>query len=177
MDVLTFETCWAVNSEIIKQMTSSWSIFIQVFIGGFHLRAFLWHLSIVYKFHWVHKEIIVLLLSLERTRKPKVATRESGKYCPRFVCENKDLNSRCKVRRVSSNIRKLLCKDINVVTRLRRLFVKWVPSAHISRASSRTVTLRMCSDSYQFENPQTPFREIRVIFMFVPVRFNHVSLH
>ena len=30
MDVLTFETCWAVNSEIIKQVTSSWSVFIQV---------------------------------------------------------------------------------------------------------------------------------------------------
>ena len=29
MDVLTFETCWAVNSEIIKQVISSWSIFIQ----------------------------------------------------------------------------------------------------------------------------------------------------
>ena len=30
MDVLTSETCWAVNSEIIKQVTSSWSIFIQL---------------------------------------------------------------------------------------------------------------------------------------------------
>jgi len=30
MDVLTFETCWAVNSEIINQVTSSWSIFIQL---------------------------------------------------------------------------------------------------------------------------------------------------
>ena len=30
MDVLTFETCWAVNSEIIIQVTSSWSIFIQL---------------------------------------------------------------------------------------------------------------------------------------------------
>ena len=30
MDVLTFETCWAVNSEIIKQVTSSWSIFMQL---------------------------------------------------------------------------------------------------------------------------------------------------
>ena len=30
MDVLTFETWWAVNSEIIKQVTSSWSIFIQL---------------------------------------------------------------------------------------------------------------------------------------------------
>ena len=29
MDVLTFEACWEVNSEIIKQVTSSWSIFIQ----------------------------------------------------------------------------------------------------------------------------------------------------
>jgi len=30
MDVLTSETCWAVNNEIIKQVTSSWSIFIQL---------------------------------------------------------------------------------------------------------------------------------------------------
>jgi hypothetical protein len=30
MNVLTFETCWAVNSEIIKQVTSSWSIFVQL---------------------------------------------------------------------------------------------------------------------------------------------------
>jgi len=29
MDVLTFETCWAVNGEIIKRVTSSWSIFIE----------------------------------------------------------------------------------------------------------------------------------------------------
>ena len=29
MDVLTFETCWALNNEMIKQVTSSWSIFIQ----------------------------------------------------------------------------------------------------------------------------------------------------
>jgi len=30
MDVLTFETCWTVNSEIIKLVTSSWSLFIQI---------------------------------------------------------------------------------------------------------------------------------------------------
>jgi len=30
MDVLTFVTCRAVNSEIIKQVTQSWSIFIQL---------------------------------------------------------------------------------------------------------------------------------------------------
>ena len=28
MDVLTFETCWAVNSGMIKQVTSIWSIYI-----------------------------------------------------------------------------------------------------------------------------------------------------
>jgi len=33
MDVLTFETRCAVNSEIIKQVTSSWSIFIQLLSG------------------------------------------------------------------------------------------------------------------------------------------------
>ena len=31
MDVLTSETCWALNSEIKEQVTSSWSLFIQVF--------------------------------------------------------------------------------------------------------------------------------------------------
>jgi len=29
MDVLTSETCWALNNEIMKQVTSSWSLFIQ----------------------------------------------------------------------------------------------------------------------------------------------------
>jgi len=31
-DVLTSETCWALNNEIIKQVTSSWSLFIQLSI-------------------------------------------------------------------------------------------------------------------------------------------------
>ena len=30
MDVVTFETWWALNNEIIKQVTPSWSIFIQL---------------------------------------------------------------------------------------------------------------------------------------------------
>jgi len=30
MDVLTSETCWALNNEIIKQVISSWSLFIQL---------------------------------------------------------------------------------------------------------------------------------------------------
>jgi len=30
MDVLTSETCWALNNEIKKQVTSSWCLFIQL---------------------------------------------------------------------------------------------------------------------------------------------------
>ena len=30
MDVLTSETCWTLNNEIIKQVTSSWSLFIEL---------------------------------------------------------------------------------------------------------------------------------------------------
>jgi len=30
MDVLTSETCWTLNNEIIKQVTSSLSLFIQL---------------------------------------------------------------------------------------------------------------------------------------------------
>ena len=30
MDVLTSEICWALNNEIIKQMTSSWSVWIHI---------------------------------------------------------------------------------------------------------------------------------------------------
>jgi len=36
MDVLTSETCWAVNNEIIKQVTSSWSLFIQQTLYASH---------------------------------------------------------------------------------------------------------------------------------------------
>jgi len=35
MDVLTSETCRALNNEIIKQVTSSWSLFIQLFFCPF----------------------------------------------------------------------------------------------------------------------------------------------
>ena len=36
MDVLTFETCRAVNGEIIKKVTSSWSIFIQLLSSPYY---------------------------------------------------------------------------------------------------------------------------------------------
>jgi len=32
MDVLISKTCWALNNEIIKQLTSSWSIFIRLLL-------------------------------------------------------------------------------------------------------------------------------------------------
>jgi len=54
MDVLTSETCWALNNEIIKQVTSSWSLFIQQIsivsrwnlINSFVPRSFNIHFSI-----------------------------------------------------------------------------------------------------------------------------------
>jgi len=42
MDVLTSETCWALNNEIIKQVTSSWSLFIQLVSSVF---SFFWSLE------------------------------------------------------------------------------------------------------------------------------------
>ena len=45
MDVLTSETCWALNNEIIKQVTSSWSLFIP--LSGVRLR--LW--GLIYDIH------------------------------------------------------------------------------------------------------------------------------
>ena len=43
MDVLTFETYWALNNEIIKQVTSSWSIFIQLL---HYVNLVLWQLVV-----------------------------------------------------------------------------------------------------------------------------------
>ena len=37
MNILTFKTCSAVNSEIIKRVTSSWCIFIQVYLEFSHV--------------------------------------------------------------------------------------------------------------------------------------------
>ena len=48
MDVLTVETCWALNNEIIKQVTSSWCIFIQLFRK--HLYFETYHIIVVDKF-------------------------------------------------------------------------------------------------------------------------------
>jgi len=36
MDVLTSETCWALYKEIIKQVTSSWSLFTQLYIHTYN---------------------------------------------------------------------------------------------------------------------------------------------
>ena len=51
MNVLTVETCWAVNSEIIKQVTSSWSFFIQVSLTLFkswHWSCPIMHRTLIY---------------------------------------------------------------------------------------------------------------------------------
>ena len=41
MDVLTSETCWALNNEIIKQVTSSWSLYIQLVLLSFKTKHFI----------------------------------------------------------------------------------------------------------------------------------------
>ena len=46
MDVLTFETCWVVNGEIIKRVTSSWSIFIQLTRKYFFIKRFRQRLAV-----------------------------------------------------------------------------------------------------------------------------------
>ena len=40
MDVLTSETCWALNNEIKQQVTSSWSLFIQPIYMEFDIWVF-----------------------------------------------------------------------------------------------------------------------------------------
>ena len=46
MDVLTFETCWAVNSEIIKQVISRWSLFIQLLCKSrYQTETQSWHIN------------------------------------------------------------------------------------------------------------------------------------
>jgi len=44
-DVLTSETCWALNNEIKKQVTSSWSLFIQL--------SYSFMIEIDYRHFWV----------------------------------------------------------------------------------------------------------------------------
>jgi len=43
MDVLTSETCWALSNEIIKQVTSSWSLLIQLTVTC-HFPQVTWYL-------------------------------------------------------------------------------------------------------------------------------------
>ena len=46
MDVLTSETCRAVNNEIIKQMASSWSLFVQVRLSPFLILLYMISLTL-----------------------------------------------------------------------------------------------------------------------------------
>jgi len=41
MDVFTSETCWALNKEIIKQMTSSWSLSTQLCVSVLSYKVYL----------------------------------------------------------------------------------------------------------------------------------------
>ena len=55
MGVLTSETCWALNNEIIKQVTWSWSLFIQLV----ERRILIWH--------WANSSRIATVLNLFST--------------------------------------------------------------------------------------------------------------
>ena len=67
MDVLTSETCRAVNSEITKQVTSSWSIFIQLFCYKADLNV------------CVQQPIVTLDISVGNLSAFPEATAEAGK--------------------------------------------------------------------------------------------------
>jgi len=71
MDVLTSETCWALNSEIIKQVTSSWSLFIQLQIELFDWEAYL-----------VSQSFVVPLLTVEQS---SVQLDQDASKLPSFV--------------------------------------------------------------------------------------------
>ena len=64
MDVLTFETCWALNNEIIKQVTSSWSLFIQLESGVFVAVTWVVVLILMHRINNVNKFDILLTVHL-----------------------------------------------------------------------------------------------------------------
>jgi len=74
MDILIFEKCWAVNSEIIKQVTSSWSIFTQLSVNTLHQLTALkfieiytpiyaWLFQVVCDFHSLQPEAYAFFVS------------------------------------------------------------------------------------------------------------------
>jgi len=74
MDVLTSETCWALNNEIIMQVTSSWSLFIQLsYIYIYICRFRVPFLSCFRKF-------IALCLALEDTVNINTSASELSSY-------------------------------------------------------------------------------------------------
>ena len=55
MDVLTSETCWALNKEIIKQVTSSWSLFIQLKLNLYKKKTTKFNLEKLFKYYDVFR--------------------------------------------------------------------------------------------------------------------------
>ena len=58
MDVLTSETCWALNKEIIKQVTSSWSLFTQLSSNSITFWWFRWHSSFHVKYYSIQRPLL-----------------------------------------------------------------------------------------------------------------------
>ena len=89
MDVLTFETCWAVNSEIIKHVTPSWSSFIQIpsdlFSFAFSLLLTSWCKSVLRSWQQYNTARRFIPCSwdsiTEQYPEPAESGRESRNYC------------------------------------------------------------------------------------------------
>ena len=78
MDVLISETCWALNNEIIKQLTSSWSLFIQVY--------------------WSACNVLIIIVHFYKTRIFSTLFRKNTHENPssgsRFLCGETDRHER-----------------------------------------------------------------------------------
>ena len=90
MDVLTSETCWALNNEIIMQVTSSWSLFIQLFL-------WISYLNLNNTEHGCHT-----ILQLWQVSNPKMAGFH-GQYKKECVCT--DTNCRSSGRNFTNRIK------------------------------------------------------------------------
>ena len=104
MDVRTFETCWAVNSEIIKRVTSSWSIFIQqqdvhYISKGAHL-----YISTV-KCQWLIERVLDLSLPFLGSY-----VNESALSTDCSLCQNCQYNITLQAMYVQRNIDARSCK-------------------------------------------------------------------
>jgi len=64
MDLLTSEICWALNNEIIKQVTSSWSLYIELSVQFGHFST----QSMAQNLQFVFQTLLEIVFSAARVR-------------------------------------------------------------------------------------------------------------